>query len=177
MKLLDKKIIVLVSFSLLVISSVTITFIFPLEKAIPFETISKGKEWNSGIYEESYLIINTQEKWENLWYKTFSTSVPIPLINFQNSTIIAVYWGMCGDTSYSIEIKRIVETPTYFKIYVQKIIASCAAAHLITFPYHIVNTQKLLKLNIVFITEAISYCKYKNLGNLNINFIIEPLEL
>ena len=147
--------IILVGVSLLIVSSVALNLIFLLERnPIPFETISKGI--SCGIDEESYYVINTQEEWEDLWERTFSNTPPTPEVNFQEETVIAVYMGGCPSSGYSIEIKVIAQIGFQFYIHVQQI-SSHGFLPVVTQPYDIVETKKL--------------------GNLNINFITEPLEL
>jgi hypothetical protein len=110
MRLRVRKGIILVGLSLLIVGSAVIPIIFFSGiKSIRYESISKGS-W-SGIDEEVYYIITTQEEWEDLWERTFSGSSPtppVPSINFQEKTVIAVYMGVCSSSGYSIEIESIV---------------------------------------------------------------------
>ena len=156
MKLRVRKGIILVGLSLLIVGSAVIPSIFFSGiKSIPYESISKGS-W-SGIDEEVYYVINTQEEWEDLWERTLSgtsPTPPVPEINFQDKTIIAVYMGVCSSSGYSIKIKVIAQIGFQFYIHVQQI-SSHGFLPVVTQPYDIVETNKLGNLNINFITESL----------------------
>lgn len=122
-------------------------------KTIYFETLSKGS--NGGIGKHNYLIIDSQIMWEQTWNQTFKhkTNPGVPVIDFTENIIIAVYYGWEATGGYSIEITKISESFSEFNVYVEETSPSLGSGltQATTMPYHIVKTQKLT-MNVNFIT-------------------------
>ncbi|MFX1411559.1 MAG: protease complex subunit PrcB family protein [Promethearchaeota archaeon] len=115
-------------------------------EVIEFRTIRKG--WNCGVENNAFYVINSQNEWEDLWIKTYSTQSPlpdIPSIDFNTTTIVAVYRGTFPTSGYDIEIVRIIKIDSHFEIYIKKGDPSpnMGVLEVITHPYHIIKTQKI----------------------------------
>lgn len=75
---------------------------------VPFETLDKGTF--SGFSEEAYMIIENQESWETMWHRhkihELSGNEPPP-IDFESSTVVAVFMGECPGNGFEIEVTGI----------------------------------------------------------------------
>ncbi|MFX1377921.1 MAG: protease complex subunit PrcB family protein [Promethearchaeota archaeon] len=122
------------------------------DKSINFETIAQG--WNSDYTTHEYIVIDSQVLWVKIWDQTFSSIQPqpeTPYIDFTQNSVIAVFSGFKPTGGYSINITKIRVKITSVYVYVENISPppEVEVPAVITFPYHIIKTQKLF-LNIIF---------------------------
>ncbi|MFX1417498.1 MAG: protease complex subunit PrcB family protein [Promethearchaeota archaeon] len=113
-----------------------------------FETIRIGHSCNHA--NNTDYIINTYDEWEDLWNISFSSHYPMPVlpsINFTENTIMATYFGEKPTSGYSIMIIGIVENDDQIIVNVAEVSPSgwTSTLQIVTHPYHIVRTEKIIK--------------------------------
>ncbi|MFX1317218.1 MAG: protease complex subunit PrcB family protein [Promethearchaeota archaeon] len=105
---------------------------------VEFKTIKKG--YYSGYSRISgYYIINSQQELEDSHCKIGT------YIDFNTSTIVAVYRGFCPSSGYGIEITRIVKSDSCIEIYIkfENPSPNMGGLTVPTYPFHIAKTQKI----------------------------------
>jgi PrcB C-terminal len=114
---------------------------------IPFSTIDKGVR--SGIRERKFLLIRTEKEWENLWRLHKAPFVPekrIPLIDFGQEMIVAVFSGEKKTGGYSIEITKIQEDRKSMELIVlfheTRPPSNAMVTQALTQPYHIAKMAR-----------------------------------
>lgn len=107
------------------------------ESDIDFEEVSKG--YYSGHVEPVNYVINTEEKWAEIWGK--------PEVDFSKYTVIAVFMGEFPTGGYDIEVKNIIEHEDKIVVVVKKTSPEPGAivTQAFTQPYHIVKIGKTNK--------------------------------
>ncbi len=118
------------------------------DRELTFETISK-EYVSSHDDSEDYVIKETSE-WSNLWDIVYSTVTPkpdLPIIEFNDEMIIAVFMGYRSSGGYSIEITKIVEKENSIEIFVTETspLPGSNVTDGIEHPHHIVKTEKVDK--------------------------------
>ncbi len=113
----------------------------PTTDTISFKIIAQGQ--HSGIGFEQFFEIRHPDDWQTLWQR-HSTSEPLPLINFQETMLIAVFYGQKQTSGYAIQIKRIIETPQQLIAHVelQKPARHSQRNMMITQPFMIVSLPR-----------------------------------
>ncbi len=96
----------------------------PIEKEIPFKSLERDSM--SGIKEKSFVVVNTQEEWEDLYKKIHPESSVIQEINFEKNTVIAVFMGEKPYSLYRLEVEKVTKFKSgsgfgYTKVYVNEI--------------------------------------------------------
>ncbi|MCX5719148.1 MAG: protease complex subunit PrcB family protein [Nitrospirae bacterium] len=130
---------------------------------MPFTTIAKG-DFCGHFEAKNYVIIDNND-WQNLWSKA-SFSLPaaqrpaLPVIDFTQEMIIAVFQGGQNSMGYSIKIVRIVEEEKALRVSVEETRpgSNCVTAATITEPYHIIKLKKTNKEIIFKMTKEIHKC-------------------
>ena len=129
-------------------------------KEISFNDITQDVFIESG--EKGYYFINSDEEWQNLLqnrnlsmntskmfisYQNTANDDFLPSIDFNNSSIIAVFMGTRNTGGYEINIKNIIETKNNITVTVNEIVPdkNCNVLQVITYPYQIIKTQKITK--------------------------------
>lgn len=114
---------------------------------IPFSTIDKGMK--SGLSERKFIIIKSEKKWENIWRLHKAPLVPekqIPLIDFRQEMIVAVFSGEKKTGGYGIEITKIEENRYRTELIVYFLEAqprsNAIVTQALTQPYHIVKAAR-----------------------------------
>jgi len=81
---------------------------FAAEQEIKFEILDMGDV--SGYGEETYLVVKSEDEWENVWKKHTSVCEPQeqpPEVDFAKNFVICAFMGMRPTTGYSINVERI----------------------------------------------------------------------
>lgn len=117
---------------------------FP-EKELAFENISRG--FSSGHDGRKDYVIKDNSEWSNLWDIVNSIRRPLPALpvaDFNNEMIIAVFQGAHSTGGYSTEITRIIEKDSSIEVFVKETSPSPGdmVAQVFTQPYHIVKIKK-----------------------------------
>ena len=118
---------------------------------VEFQTIEKGYYCRQNA--SAYYVIENESEWIVLWNQYIHrdpgqlTFVPPgrPVINFSNTTVIAVFMGECpSGFLYEIEITEIVNPFKSVVVMVEKRYTGpkCGGWTVITQPYHIVKMNK-----------------------------------
>ncbi|MFH1100584.1 MAG: protease complex subunit PrcB family protein [Methanobacteriota archaeon] len=119
------------------------------ENILSFETISQNSF--SGHTEQRDYVINSQDAWVELWNTTMNgvtTQLPeMPVVDFTDNTVIAVFFGQHSSLGYEIQIEKIVENNTRVIVYVKESSPKPGepAGSALTQPYHIIKTKKITK--------------------------------
>jgi hypothetical protein len=111
---------------------------------LPFETIAKGEDGGYGTTlgkDKKFIIITNVSDWRYYWNISKSRE-RLPVVNFTNETILAVYQGAKSTGGYTIRITRINTTEDPVKVYVTEVPASGPVSQGHTYPYHIVRIPK-----------------------------------
>jgi len=115
---------------------------------IPLFTVDKGIQ--SGIQEPRFFLIKTEKEWENFWglHKApFVSKKQIPLIDFEQEMIIAVFSGEKKTGGYGIEITKIEENREKGELIVLFLETQpppkAMLTQALTQPYHIVKTRRI----------------------------------
>lgn len=114
-------------------------------KLILFETV-ENETYGAHEEKKDYVIYN-QTEWEALWNISFGWGdlPPLPNVNFSISTIIGVYFGIKPSGGYSIQISSIIDTENAVIIYIREKEPHGIVSAVLTHPFHIVKTEKLIK--------------------------------
>jgi len=118
-------------------------------RRLEFQTVGMGGVF-SGHVNSAYYVVNDADKWADIWKEHTQIMLPqpsLPDVDFSRSTIIAVFMGQCLTTGFGIEIKEIIDTSLSVVIKVEKTYPSkgCVVSEMLTYPYHIVNVDKIDK--------------------------------
>lgn len=123
---------------------------------IDFNTIAQGAD--SGFHTASQMVINSRDKWAEVWQQHTSDTVPpppVPQVDFTQHQVVAVFAGERNSSGYSVEIVTVetwtdnltslVITVKYYQP--QPIIA---VLDVITHPYHIIRIPRIAVERVVF---------------------------
>jgi len=81
---------------------------FAAEQEIEFEILDVGDV--SGYGEEAYLVVKSEDEWENVWKKHTSVCEPQeqpPEVDFAKNFVVCAFMGMRLTTGYSINVERV----------------------------------------------------------------------
>ena len=109
-------------------------------RRIEFQTVEKGGY--SGHTGSAYYVINTVDEWADVFERS-----PPPEIDFSNTTIIAVFMGRRSTGGFGIEVKEIIDTGFLVVVKVEQTSPGkgCMVPMVITSPFHIVKTDKIVR--------------------------------
>ncbi len=134
-------------------------------KELDFETAEKGLySFHKG--KKSY-VINNKNEWEKLWVilniGTGPSDVPLPPlpdIDFEKNTLIAVFMGEFTTGGHTIEIYKVVENKNNVEVSVNEKSPGkdCILTQAFTQPYHIVKIKKVDKGVIFRVDNEIIDC-------------------
>ena len=115
-----------------------------------FETIDIGHICTHR--ERRDYIIQTQQKLDDLWQKTYWSFSEVPDIDFSSNIVLAVYMGEHTTGGYHIEIMNISENVVLTRVYIRETSPSPDDLMIptLTQPYHIVKINRNPRI-IVFI--------------------------
>lgn len=147
MRLKDKSCVVLLFFTILLVSSLCglENVCFALEREIEFGILEKGDV--SGYCEEAYFIVENEADWVMVWERhtlIFEPREPPPSIDFSRNIVVCAFMGQCPTTGYSIDIERIWTNGE--QVFVE-VVKRCppegfAVGQMITCPYAMVLVEK-----------------------------------
>ena len=114
---------------------------------LTFETIEKGAPASGGELARTSYVIHDEARFNELWSKWFGNESSAPDVNFSQQTVIAVFAGAKPSGGYSIEVTRIYELPDRVVVVAKLTTPSpdTMAIQVITYPFHIVKTEKITK--------------------------------
>ena len=126
---------------------------------ISFTTIARGAD--SGYQSVSQIVIDNSEQWSNLWQQhTYNTEPPppVPQVNFNSYSIVAVFAGEQPTGGYSVEILSVETSSSQTKeqgaiiITVQYCQPSAGdfVTEALTYPCHLIRIPKLDVSKVVF---------------------------
>lgn len=117
----------------------------------PTKTVVEiAKGGNSGVTEAKNIIINDEEKWQEVWnqiYAHHSRVPPLPKINFLTKTVIAVFAGQRSSGGHSLSVKQIEELSNVVNVTVEYIYPArnCLVTAALTEPFYIASVSKITK--------------------------------
>ncbi|MBN3927003.1 protease complex subunit PrcB family protein [Nostoc sp. NMS4] len=115
---------------------------------INFTTIARGAQ--SGFHTSSQMMINSPEKWADVWEQHTSDSIPpppIPFVDFTNAQVVAVFAGEKPTSGYSVDILAVEKTGDSPSLVIT--VKDCQpnpgdfASDVITQPYHIIRIPRM----------------------------------
>lgn len=124
-----------------------------LSQKYSFETIAKN--YYSGHNERKDYVIKEISEWRSLWDIVNAGVTPkpaLPIIDFDDETVIAVFQGVHSTGGYSIEIVEILEKANSLEVTVKETSPSSGSnvTQAFTQPFHIVKT-KIIGKEVVFV--------------------------
>lgn len=110
------------------------------KEIVNLETLVKSNQ--SGYQEEGRHVIDNQEDWDNLW--TLASEDELPVVNFEEEMVLAVFMGMRSTGGYSIEMVEIIEKDEVIEVMIEETVPGedDMVAMVITYPEHIVKIEK-----------------------------------
>jgi hypothetical protein len=111
-----------------------------------FESTTLSKGAYSGVEEKKYVMIVSQQEWEELWKEAHQNITPVPdlpFVNFASETVLGVFMGTRSTGGYSIEIDQV----NYPDGLIQAIVKTRSpepgdmVTTALTQPYHIVRVS------------------------------------
>lgn len=127
----------------LITSFIIVVVFIPLINANEdFETLDLGHYCTHR--ERGDYIIQTQEEWEDLWQRTYSSSSEPLEIDFKSHIVIAVYMGERVTGGYHIEITSIEESGVFRWVNIRETNPSPTdlVTMALTQPYHLVKIRR-----------------------------------
>lgn len=118
------------------------------KNTICFLTVLKLRD--SGHAEAKNYVIKDKAEWESLWEKIFAGSSekpPLPEIDFERRTVLAVFQGTQASSGYEISIKEVVESENALEVNVRAVSPGkhCGTLGILTSPFHIIEIEKTAK--------------------------------
>lgn len=112
---------------------------------VEFEVIGFGDI--SGYGEETYIVIETEAKWANVWEKhtiLYQSPPHYPEINFSRHMVICAFMGRRSTTGHSISIERIWASADKIHVEITKNSPpeDFVVAHMLTYPYAFASLEK-----------------------------------
>lgn len=112
---------------------------------LAFETIDQGDY--SGYTKKDFLVIKTMEEWQKVWSIHASAKLPLPelpVIDFNNQMLIAVFAGEYSSGGYSIRIDNVDKTKKVILVTIvqAKPERNAITGRALTQPYQIVQIEK-----------------------------------
>ena len=123
-----------------------------VKRLMKFKTI-----WSStysGIREGGNVLITNAKDWDALWQKVHSTVLhrpELPQIDFEESMVIASFYGEMNTGGYGIEIVRLVESRDTLDVWVRRYGGGGIVTQAFTQPLHLIETERVHK-KITFVT-------------------------
>ncbi len=126
-------------------------------KEISFQEILQGQD--SGITQRQQKVITTPEYWSALWSQMFPGKKE-QSYSFENKTIIAIFLGEQPSAGYKAHISKILEREDYIEVQAEDIVPGkgCINAQYLTYPYYIVQTQRIEKSLKFTFTKEVTNC-------------------
>ena len=114
-------------------------------EVVPFITISKGAL--SGIQMRSFLTIRTDQEWQYIWNKHYSSlgiSPSIPPIDFSKEMVIPIFQGSKPTGGFGVEILRVEKCGERLLVFYKEIIPprGSMVPQVLTQPYHMIKLQR-----------------------------------
>lgn len=107
-----------------------------------FETIGSGAY--CGHFLQGDYVVKDGQQWSNLWDKVNSINIPqpaLPLIDFNNDMVIAVFLGTKRSGGYGIQISELRETDNCLEVSVVETAPGGRVTMALTQPYHLIKTS------------------------------------
>ena len=107
-----------------------------------FETIGSGAY--CGHFSQGDYVVKDGQQWSNLWDKVNSINIPqpaLPLIDFNNDMVIAVFLGTKRSGGYGIQISELRETDNCLEVSVVETAPGGWVTMALTQPYHLIKTS------------------------------------
>ncbi|HLD38782.1 MAG: protease complex subunit PrcB family protein [Candidatus Diapherotrites archaeon] len=112
---------------------------------ITFKTLAEGVSSSHTTFDA--LVVQNGNEFESLWkgmYSGFRPPPDMPIVDFSNKTVIAVFFGEKPSTGYSITIDNIIRINQSINVqYKTSRPGSGTVGLLVTRPYHIVELDKI----------------------------------
>lgn len=120
--------------------------------------VRDGGEANAQNY-----VIKDKGEWESLWAKLFpglSPRPPLPEIDFERRTLLAVFQGAQPSSGYEISIREVVETENALEVSVKAFAPGkhCVVTGGFTRPFHIIEIPKTEKLVVFNVKQKTRNC-------------------
>ncbi|MEA4880305.1 MAG: protease complex subunit PrcB family protein [Synergistaceae bacterium] len=77
---------------------------------LEFQRIGGGRY--GGINDRQFLTVSSEEQWEKLWGEINGNVLPLPptpFVDFDKSTLAAIFQGLQRSGGYSISVERVIE--------------------------------------------------------------------
>lgn len=126
---------------------------------IDFTTIARGTD--SGYQGASQMVIENSQQWINCWQQHSSNAdppPPIPQVDFNRYSVIAVFVGEKPTSGYSIEILSVetsgsqIQEQAPISIIVQHCQPKAGdfVTEALTYPYHMIRISKINGSKVIF---------------------------
>lgn len=115
-------------------------------KDVEFDKILGGA-W-SDFAEENFVVVTNQQEFNDIWEKTDTLGMQIPVVDFQTDIVIAVYSGHYRMGNYLIEVIKITEMINSVEVDVVKKSYTCQGYcidDMPSRPYELIQTKKIDK--------------------------------
>ena len=137
-------------------------FVIPPQEQVPFQTVEKAAAPSSQVTGGIHVLRLTTE-WSNFWSILKESSIPrppLPSINFNENTAIAVVDSLRPTGGYAITITDIQKSATGVVVHAvhQSPGPDCVSAQSFTKPYNIVMTPKFSGEATLNLTETVYAC-------------------
>jgi len=108
-------------------------------------------------------VIKDKGEWESLWARLFpelSERRPLPEIDFERRTLLAVFQGNKPTSGYEISIREVVESENAVEVSVKAFAPGkhCLVTGSDTSPFHIIEIQKTEKEVVFKVKQRIRNC-------------------
>jgi uncharacterized protein (UPF0248 family) len=108
-------------------------------------------------------VIKDKGEWESLWekiYSQWSERPPLPEIDFERRTLLAVFQGTKPTSGYEISIREVVESENAVEVSVKAFAPGkhCLVTGNYTRPFHIIEIQKTEKEVVFKVKQRIRDC-------------------
>jgi hypothetical protein len=113
---------------------------------VAFETVESY--FNSNIESKKNVVITNSEDWQHFYKKVHSTLSGMPMIDFSQYTVIAVFAGNQVDSTYRTTITKIVNSGKQYRVFIKESYngPTCPPGPpVLVQPYHIILTNKIKK--------------------------------
>lgn len=117
---------------------------------IPFETIIGGPGYSSGMHTREQVVVTSQAQWQDVWDRVHQGILPKPAapdIDFNTSTVVALFQGLHGTGGFEIEVKQVTESDNDVTVSFVDIVPGqdCFVTQALTSPFHIIRIDRQSK--------------------------------
>lgn len=117
---------------------------------------------DSGHDNTQNYVIQNKGEWESLWEKISRSSeiTPLPEIDFERRTLLAVFQGAQPSSGYEISIREVVETENALEVSVKAFAPGkhCVVTGGFTRPFHIIEIPKTEKAVVFNVKQKTRNC-------------------